>query len=88
MDFVIKKGQLINPAMEVDSILDVEIADGVITTVAPNLDVPPRASVINADARLVLPGLVDFHPHVNFDGSPWRIDSDKLGPRACSTMLG
>lgn len=53
--------------------MDLLIEDGVIVRIAPHpLDVE-AGTVIPADGRLVMPGLIDFHTHVGgTDSPPWR----------------
>jgi dihydroorotase len=47
---------------------DVVISDGAIVAVGPDLDVPARAVVLEADGCLVAPGLVDLHTHLRQPG--------------------
>jgi dihydroorotase len=46
---------------------DIAIADGLITQMAPDLNIP-GATVINAANAIVLPGLVDLHTHLREPG--------------------
>jgi dihydroorotase len=47
---------------------DVVVRDGIITEVAADLDVPARATVLDAAGCLVAPGLVDLHTHLRQPG--------------------
>jgi len=87
MDLVIKGGRVINPAEGVDSILDVGIANDNVISIAPEIEVQPHVTVIDAEGCLVLPGLIDFHTHVNFGGGPWGIDPNDLGPKTGVTTM-
>ena len=46
---------------------DIAIADGLITQMAPELNIP-GATVVNAANAIVLPGLVDLHTHLREPG--------------------
>jgi dihydroorotase len=46
---------------------DIAIADGLITQIAPDLNIP-GATVVNAANAIVLPGLVDLHTHLREPG--------------------
>ncbi len=46
---------------------DIAIADGLITQMAPDLNIP-GATVVNAANAIVLPGLVDLHTHLREPG--------------------
>jgi imidazolonepropionase len=51
---------------------DVLIRDGRIAAVAPRLDAPPGAEIIDARGRVLLPGFVDCHTHACWAGD--RLD--------------
>ena len=56
-----------------DRIVDVLIRDGRIVEVAPDLAAPPDVEVIEANSRVLIPGLVDSHIHLDktLMGEPW-----------------
>ena len=87
MNLLIKGGRVINPAEELDAILDVGIAEEKIASIAPKIEAAPEVNVINADGLLVLPGLIDLHTHVNFGGGPWGINPHELGPKTSVTTM-
>ena len=72
-DLVIKGGRVIDPSLQVNSILDVGIADGRIAAVNRNISAAD-ADIIDATGKLVLPGLLDVHSHYARDAE---------GPRLC-----
>jgi dihydroorotase len=47
---------------------DVVTSEGTVTAVGPDLDVPGRATVLDAGGCLVAPGLVDLHTHMRQPG--------------------
>ena len=47
---------------------DVLISDGTVTAVGPDLDIPAKATVLDAGGCLVVPGLVDLHTHLRQPG--------------------
>jgi cytosine/adenosine deaminase-related metal-dependent hydrolase len=55
-------------------VADVLARDGMIARIAPGLEAPPGATVIEGDHGILLPGLVDAHMHLDktFWGLPWR----------------
>jgi dihydroorotase len=62
-DLLIKDGRVIDPSRNVDRLADVAVAGGTIAAVRPNIPRSSAAKVIEADGRLVVPGLIDIHTH-------------------------
>ncbi len=63
-DLIIKSGHVIDPKNQVDQVMDVAVADGVIQQVAPEIDPARGKKIIDASGLLVTPGLIDIHTHV------------------------
>jgi dihydroorotase len=59
-DLVIRGGRVIDPAQNIDKLLDVAIRDGKIAALGNNLR---AAQSIDATGKLVVPGLIDIHVH-------------------------
>jgi dihydroorotase len=61
-DLIIKGGRVIDPAHKLNAVRDVAIAGGHIAAIAANI--PARAAeTIDAQGKLVVPGLIDIHTH-------------------------
>ncbi|MGN9836680.1 amidohydrolase family protein [Nonomuraea sp. H19] len=73
---LIKNGVVIDtePEPVVLGRMDVRIEGGVIAEVGPDLPETPRAEVIDATERIVLPGFVDTHRHT------WQAGLRAIGP--------
>ena len=59
---LIKNGHVVDPKNNIDEKLDVLIEDGLIVRVDKNIDAEADR-VIEAENRIVAPGLVDLHVH-------------------------
>ncbi|MBU3970028.1 MAG: amidohydrolase family protein, partial [Alphaproteobacteria bacterium] len=66
-DLLIKGGRVIDPAQNIDGLMDVAVSGGKIANVMPNIPLPAAGNVIDATDRIVTPGLIDMHTHV-YDG--------------------
>ena len=69
-DLLIKGGHVIDPMNQIDSIMDVAIADRKIARVAANIAATQAKTVVSANGLLVIPGLVDIHTHVFYGTKP------------------
>ena len=69
-DLIVKGGRVMDPAQNIDAILDVAVTGERITALAKNIPATESRQVIDAVGKLVTPGLIDSHCHVfNFPGS-------------------
>ena len=63
-DLLIKNGLVIDPKNQINSILDVAIANGKIAKIEKNISASNATKVIDATGLMVTPGLIDIHTHV------------------------
>jgi dihydroorotase len=61
-------GRVVDPANHFDSTADVLIIDGKISAIGKNLSAPKKFEKINADGKIVCPGLIDLHVHLREPG--------------------
>jgi dihydroorotase len=73
IDILLKGGHVIDPKNEIDSPMDVAIADGKILHVASNISTDKVRLVVDVSGLYVTPGLIDIHAHVfhGHDDSSW-----------------
>ncbi|CFX75145.1 Dihydroorotase [Syntrophomonas zehnderi OL-4] len=73
MKLLIRGGRVIDPANEIDAIMDVLVADGKIEAIAPNIQ---AEGAINIDAagKWVCPGFIDMHVHLREPGFEYKED--------------
>ena len=62
-DLIIRGGRVIDPSTRLDAVRDVAIAGGRIAAVEPMI-AGDAAETIDANGKLVAPGLIDIHTHV------------------------
>jgi dihydroorotase len=68
IDILLKGGHLIDPKNNIDSRMDVAIANGKILSVAKDIPAAGAKKVIDVSGLYITPGLIDLHTHV-FVGS-------------------
>jgi dihydroorotase len=65
---LIKGGRVIDPRQNLDQVSNVLIENGRILAVGTHLDTPANTPTIEAEGRVVAPGLVDVHVHLREPG--------------------
>jgi dihydroorotase len=70
---LIKGGRVISPAQDLDDICDVLIDKGKVAAIGKGLEAQ-GAEVIDADGKIVTPGLVDIHVHLRDPGLEYKED--------------
>ncbi len=69
-DIVLRAGRVIDPANNIDRVMDVGITGNRITAVAAHIDDAQARKLVNVSGMIVVPGLVDLHAHVfGYEGS-------------------
>jgi len=74
-DILIQNGRVIDPANDIDAVMDVAVKDGKIARVAESIS-GDAEKVIDATGAIVTPGLIDIHAHVyGYSGSIFPDDT-------------
>jgi predicted amidohydrolase len=75
-DLVVRGGRVIDPARNIDAMLDVAVDGARIAAVGPDLAAQGARQLIDAAGLIVTPGLVDIHTHVFWGVPPLGIEPD------------
>ncbi len=86
-DLLLKGGEVIDPSQGLRALLDVAIADGVVSELAPDIDPSGAARVIDVRGCVVIPGMIDLHTHVYEGVNQNGINPDIAGVRSGVTTL-
>ena len=73
MKLLIKKATLVTTEQRPPKVCDVLISGGKISEISENISAP-EASVIDADSKILVPGLVDVHVHFREPGQEYKED--------------
>ncbi len=87
-DLILRGGRVIDPANQIDGVMDVAISAGRIAAVGADLKAMPRKETIDAAGALVCPGLIDLHVHVYEWVTNFGVNADDAGVNAgCTTIV-
>ncbi len=81
-DVLLKGGTVRDTSTGIERQLDVGIRDGAIVALEASLQADAATRVLDVRGKLILPGLIDFHTHVYWGGTPLGVDPDVLAPAA------
>jgi dihydroorotase len=84
-DLVIKGGEVIDPSQALRGRRDVAIRNAAVVAIETDIPREAAAQTINADGKLVCPGLVDLHAHVFPEVSSIGLPADELVPYTATT---
>lgn len=73
MSILIKNGRVLNPAENIDDVMDIYVEDGIITEKAKAIT-KEADQVIDATGCMVMPGLIDLHVHFRDPGLTYKED--------------
>ena len=69
-DLLLKGGHVIDPANNVDAVLDVAIAGGKIASINKDIPANQAKKVVDVAGFYVTPGVIDLHYHIGHGGAP------------------
>jgi dihydroorotase len=84
MKLLIKSGRVIDPANKIDGILDVLIENGKISQLKKEISAQAD-KIIDASAKIVMPGIVDMHVHLR---EPGREDKETVFSGTSAALKG
>ena len=84
MKILIKGGRVIDPANKIDEITDILVEDSKISKVAKNIKAETD-KIIEAQGKIVLPGIVDMHVHLR---EPGREDKETICSGTKAALAG
>jgi dihydroorotase len=67
------------------SATDVLIADGLVASIAPSIEAPAGAQIVDGNGAILLPGFVDLHTHLR---EPGREDAETIESGSRAAALG
>jgi dihydroorotase len=86
LDLVLKGGRVLDPAQNIDAVLDVGFADGRVA--ALGLDLGEAVETRDVAGKIVVPGLIDLHTHVYWGGTSLGVDPDEYAKfSGCTTLV-
>ena len=87
-DLLLKGGRVIDPAGDIDQVLDVAFADGKVAKLAPDLPSDGARAVREVAGKIVTPGLIDLHTHIYWGGTSIGIEPDPIARQGgCTTLV-
>ena len=86
-DLLLKGGRVVDPAQEIDALLDVAIRGGRIEKLAAGIDPASAEEVRDVSGLVVTPGLIDLHVHVYQHVTDFGLNPDEAGVHSGATTI-
>ncbi len=86
-DLILKGGHVIDPANQVDAVMDVAITDKKIALVAKDIPSTGGRKTVPVDGHYVTPGLIDIHVHVYGGYSGWMFPDAHAFTNGVTTVV-
>jgi dihydroorotase len=86
-DLLVRNANLVDPSQNLSGKRDIGIRHGVIEAIEPGIEPQRALRVLDANNRLVTPGLIDLHAHTYAYGSAIGIPADELIERQGTTTV-
>lgn len=78
-DLLLKGGHVIDPANEIDRVIDIAVSESRIARIADGIEPSQAKKVLDVSGKYVTPGLIDLHVHVaGYSGSLFPDDTALL----------
>ncbi|BBF41499.1 dihydroorotase [Lachnospiraceae bacterium KM106-2] len=84
MKLLIKNGHVLNPATNLDRVMDILIEDGKVKTLKQSITNEECDRVIDANGLYVMPGFIDLHVHLREPGFEYK-ETIESGAKAAAT---
>ena len=82
---LIRGGQLVDPRNKINEKLDILLAEGKVAKIGKGLSVGRGTKVLEAEGRMVVPGLIDMHVHLR---EPGREDEETVESGCLAAAAG
>ena len=85
-DLLLTGGRVIDPAQNVDDVVDIAFADGRVAAIGHDLG--EASYVRDVAGKIIVPGLIDLHTHVYWGGTSLGVDPDQYAKwSGCTTLV-
>lgn len=86
-DLILKGGAVMDPAQQINGVMDIAVEKGMIAKIAPNIPDADARKTISVTGNLVTAGLIDIHTHVLSGFTRLGADPDLVGVYAGVTTM-
>jgi dihydroorotase len=85
-DLILRGGRVIDPANNIDRVLDIGFARGKVSRLAERIG-DEAADIRDVSGAIVVPGLIDLHTHVYWGGTSISVDAPTIARLSGTTTL-
>jgi len=87
IELIIKHGHVIDPAQNINQIMDIAVSNGQIMAIESTIEVEKGQQIIDAKDLYVVPGLIDLHTHIYWGATSLSVNPNDIYRRSGITTF-
>ena len=85
-DTILTGGRIVDPSQNLDAMQDIAFKDGSVAALGANID-GSAAETIDVTGKIVAPGLIDIHAHVNWGATYLSVEPEPVAQKSGTTTF-
>ena len=85
-DTILSGGRIVDPSQDLDAVMDVAFADGTVAALGNDID-GPADETVDVSGKIVSPGLIDIHAHVNWGATYLSVEAETVAKKSGTTTF-
>ncbi|NKB58406.1 MAG: amidohydrolase/deacetylase family metallohydrolase [Alphaproteobacteria bacterium] len=85
-DTILTGGRIVDPSQDLDTATDIAFADGKVAALGADIDGTAKQT-IDASGKIVSPGLIDIHAHVNWGATYLSVEAETVAKNSGTTTF-
>jgi dihydroorotase len=85
-DTILTGGRVVDPSQDLDATMDIAFKDGMVEALDKRIEGPTKET-IDVSGKIVAPGLIDIHAHVNWGATYLSVEAETVAKNSGTTTF-